>query len=204
MMGWNCTGLRSAEIASAAKSSLQKPLGLSVASKARSRSPVRIAPLREVRYAKRPVRGALRSVSRWRAVRDCEPHPWGSPLRAAHSGADLRSSKFIPDEFVEPGKVRPPPLSARYAKRCFGGVHRWREVREGLFGPSMGQTPARSGAARRACGSPKLSQTILSRHRVRPPPLSARYTKRCFGGVRRWREVREGLFGPSMGQTPAR
>ena len=33
---------------------------------------------------------------------DCEPHPWGSPLRALRYGADLRSSKFVPDEFVEP------------------------------------------------------------------------------------------------------
>src|SRR6185437_9410294 len=56
------------------------------------------------RYAKRPGQwsGVLRGDGG-----DCEPHPWGSPLRALRYGADLRSSKFVPSEFVEPEWVRP-------------------------------------------------------------------------------------------------
>ena len=78
------------------------------------------------RYDKRPTRASIS-----RTARECSPHPWGSPLRAARCGAGhaavqirsrrigvrpihgahpsalraagpaLRPSKFVPDEFVE-------------------------------------------------------------------------------------------------------
>ena len=68
--------------------------------------------------------------SAWR-VGDCESHPWDSPFRAARSRASLRLSNFVPDKIVEPERVRPPPLSARYAKRPLRGALRiWRRERD--------------------------------------------------------------------------
>ena len=82
-----------------------------------------------------PRGGPLRPVSRWRVVRDCEPHPWGSPLRAARSGADLRSSLSFQTNLSN-RRVRPPPLSARYAKRPARGRFAYLAEREG-FEPSI-------------------------------------------------------------------
>jgi len=45
-------------------------------------------------------------TSNWRRGRDCSHHPWCSPLAAL--GANLRLSKFVPDEFVEPAGSHPP------------------------------------------------------------------------------------------------
>src|SRR6185312_5995834 len=53
---------------------------------------------------------------------DCSPHPWGSPFRAARFRANLRLSKFVPDEFVEPARFLSPTLSARHKNAPRGGV----------------------------------------------------------------------------------
>src|SRR6185437_5653135 len=53
---------------------------------------------------------------------DCSPQPWGSPFRAARFRANLRLSKFVPDEFVEPARFLSPTLSARHKNAPRGGV----------------------------------------------------------------------------------
>src|SRR5690242_13474155 len=120
---------------------------------------------------------ALRSASRWRGARDCSPHPWGSPLRAARYGASLRLSKFVPDEFVEPRGFVHTSLSARYAKRPARGRFAYLAEREGfepsirlltLYSLSRG-APSATRASLRVCGAAAGSARITAdRLEVKP------------------------------------
>ena len=134
-----------------------------------------------------------------------------------------RRMRRVTGEFVH--RLSPPDTqNAR-----FDGARGYLVVHQGLFGPSMGLTPSRCAlrgqpaavqfCSRRICRSRRQdagansgkavgpkgeAQDAPSHRRVRPPPLSARYAKRPFDGASDCVVVREGLFGPSMGQTPTR
>ena len=70
-------------------------------------------------------------------------------LRAARSGPAIRLSKFVPDEFVEPGWARPPTHTIRYKKSPMRGS--FCSARNGwdMFGSSLSLTlrAARYGPA---------------------------------------------------------
>ncbi len=143
--------------------------------------------------------------------RDCSPHPWGSPLRAARYGASLRLSKFVPDEFVEPKRVRP-HLSLRQTRKTpRKGVLRSTAVsswRRGIVRPIHGAHPFALRATGPAFGCPNSFRTNLSNPRgFVHTSLSARHAKRpargCFAQLP-CLHGDEGLFAPSMGLTPSR
>jgi hypothetical protein len=136
------------------------------------------------RYAKLP----LWEMGCILQVRDCSalPGPHPSALRAP---GPARGCPKLFQTILSNQRVRPPPLSARYAKRPLRipGVL-W--VR-GLFGPSMGQTPTRY-ALRGQPAAVQFCSRQNCRTLVRPPPLSARYAKRPLrGALRIWRRERE-------------
>jgi hypothetical protein len=88
-------------------------------------------------YAKSP-----RAVEDFRSVaRDCLAHPWAKPLRASAPGPACGCPNSFPTNLSNRG-LSSKSLSAIYAKspsRCW----RFSQRGEGLFGPSLGQTPPR-------------------------------------------------------------
>ena len=133
--------------------------------------------------------------------RDCSPHPWGSPLRAARYGASLRLSKFVPDEFVEPKRVRP-HLSLRQTRKTpRKGVLRSTAVsswRRGIVRPIHGAHPFALRATGPAFGCPNSFRTNLSNPRgFVHTSLYARHAKRPARGRFACLAEREG-FEPSI------
>ncbi len=215
---------------------------------ARSHRRIRPPPL-SARYTKRRF-GSARGGIKFR--RDCSSHLWDSPLRAARCRASLRLSVMFRTilSTAEAGcrsehrrsrwpagrragcpespLVRPPPLSARYAKRRFGSArggikfrrdcssHPWdsplraarcrASLRLSKFVPDEfvdcgGRMPERTSAqpmARRAKGR-MPGVTVSSSTTISPPD-----TQNALLMSARRHQVPEGLFVPSMGLTPSR